>query len=346
MSAQNFAKLVALELTLSNDDPAQNPIGTPLRQVAIAAALLLLPTILDRTGAELGTGGSDAAASQAMSCPVFVGGGTLLGESSCAWAKASARWTSLYDTTSKGGAYRVGGQAEIGQGWFLGGFLGGGHQTLQGNGAVGSGQVLEAGLALKRVLGPWLLAGAATFMANWNQLDALAAVRIDDVNVSTYAGALRLRGAYDLAFTRWYLRPRLDLDVIHRSMPGFQVMSQGATVMSVGGLAKTSFAATPTLEIGGRHDLAGSGMVVRPYAALGASFLPDNSATFSVQFAGPLAFLGSYRPVVTGASVLANVEAGIQLYRNKGLEMRAGYTLTTGSSYTSQAANLRGAWHF
>lgn len=340
-----FAVGAILEFKTHKDSPQQNPVGTPIAFAAAAAALLFLPSIME-VASSATTGGSGAALSASLSCPVFVGEGTLLGEDRCVWAKAGPQWTQQSGTTAQGSTYRAGGQAEIAPEWFLGGSIGAGNQTKQSYGTTSRSQTFDASVSLKRTTGPWLFAGAAAFTANSIQVSGIPSLQLGDVTSNAYGGGLRLRGAYDFAFTGWYVRPRLDLDLAYRRMPGFQVTSQGMTVLSVSDFAKTSFIATPMVEIGGRHDIQSTRMILRPYAAVGASFQPDNTSTFNVQFAGPLAFFGGLQPSVNGPSVLANVEAGIQLYRSNSMEIKAEYMLTTGSSYLSQAASLRGAWHF
>lgn len=327
-----------------NGGPTQIALGAPIEMVAESVALLLLPSMVGIAGQAMFGSGSSSTLAPALSCPVFVGEGTTLGEDSCAWAKATGQWTEQQQTAIQGAIYRVGGQAEFAPGWFLGGAIGVGSQTTQGNGVTGRSQVFDASVALKRTLGHWLFAGAVGFTTKSNQLNLAANAQQSAVNV--YGGGLRLHGAYDFAFTDWYVRPRLDLDLLYRHMPGFQETAQGVTVLSVGDFSKTSFVATPMVEIGGRYDIESTGMIMRPYVAVGASFLPDNNSTFDVRFVGPLASLGSVQTSMSGPSVLANVEAGLQLYRSHGLEMRAEYTLTAGDSYLSQGASLRGAWHF
>ena len=340
-----FAVDAILKFKSHKDNPTQTPIGTPIALAAAAAALLFLPSVLD-VGSSTTMSGSSAPLSASLSCPVFVGEGTLLGEDRCVWAKAGPRWTEQSGSSAQGGTYRAGGQAEIAPEWFLGGAIGAGNQTTQSFGITSRSQTFDASLSLKRTAGPWLFAAAAAFTANSTQTSGIPSLQLGDVTSNAYGGGLRVRGAYDFAFTGWYVRPRLDLDLVHRCMPGFQVVSQGTTLLSVSDFAKTSFVATPTVEVGGRYDIPSTRMILRPYAAVGASFQPDNTSTVNAQFAGPLATLGGFQASVNNPTVLANVEAGLQLYRSSSVELKAEYTLTTGYSYLSQAAGLRGAWHF
>lgn len=332
--------IAVLNFKQHKDNPTQSPIGTPIALVAIAAALLFLPSVLNVTmhPSRFGT-------AAALSCPVFVGGGTLLGEDGCAWAKAGAEWTQQEGAAIQRAAYRAGAQAEIAPGWFLGGTLGAANQTTQGAATIGTGQSFDVAVALKYSRDALLLAGSAGFSSAWNRFSGTPGI-LSDVDVTNQTAQLHLRGAYDFALDGWYVRPRLDVTLAHRHMPGFQAMSQGVTVMSVGSFSQTNFSATPMVEIGGRVDVESTGMIFRPYAAVGASFLPGNTSTFNVQFAGPLAFMGGFQSYLQGPSVTANVEAGVQLYRSRGLEFRAEYGLIAGTALLSQTAALRAAWHF
>ena len=114
-------------------------------------------------------------------------------------------------------------------------------------------------------------------------------------------------------------------------MPGFQQSAQGVAMLIVSGYSKTSFVATPMVELGGRYDIDKE-TVLRPYVAVGASFLPDNNSTFNLRFAGPLSAVGAIQASMSGPSVLANVEEGLQFYRARGVEVKAEYTLSAGDS--------------
>lgn len=328
------------------DSPDQTPIGQPIGLVAIAAALLFLPSIIGGTGNTIigGDGGSAAtgAASQALSCPVFAGAGTMLTEDSCVWAKVSGHWASQARMTGSAGLLRMGGQKEVAPGWFLGGAFGAGRSWIQDeSGNNGAGQLFDGSVALKHTAGPWLIAAALSFGTSSTHF--AGALLQSDVNV--YGGGLRLRGAYDFAFDGWYLRPRLDLDLVHTNRPGFNETAGGIPVLAVDGFSKTSFVATPALELGGRFAL-GEKTILRPYLVAGASYVPTNNNTVSATFVGPLAGLGAFQATWTTPSVIANIEAGLQIYQARGFEMKVEYTLSAGDNYLNQGASLRGAWHF
>ncbi|CAN5180890.1 hypothetical protein BH10PSE6_BH10PSE6_45360 [soil metagenome] len=327
---------------VSTTRPAWAPTAV---EYAIALSVLIVAALAVQSMKDYGS----SPLAPPMSCPVFAGSGTTLGEDDCVWAKAAGLWTSQSGTNGKTALLRMGGQKEVAPDWFLGGAFGvGSHWTQDGNGAAGNGQLFDGSVALKRTVGPWLFAGALAFASTSMHLTPASGGLTGDTNI--YSGGLRLRGAYDFAFSGWYLRPRLDLDLVHTYRPGFQLSGPGAaglglTGLSVDSSSKTSFVATPMLELGGRVDI-GEQLVLRPYAAVGASFLPDNNSTMSATFAGPLASLGRFQSTSSGPSALVNVEAGLQLYKVRGLEVKAEYLLSAGDNYLSQGAGLRGAWHF
>lgn len=50
--------------------------------------------------------------------------------------------------------------------------------------------------------------------------------------------------------------------------------------------------------------------------------------------------------LVNGPSVLGTIDAGLQVYRAPGLEVKAECGLAGGNDYLSESLSLRGAWHF
>ena len=80
---------------------------------------------------------------------------------------------------------------------------------------------------------------------------------------------------------------------------------------------------------------------------LGFTLQPDSGTTVEARFTnGALASLGSFRATTRGPGVVGNVEAALQWYRAKGLELRAEYRLSGGDAFLSQTAGLRGAYRF
>jgi len=315
-----FAVGAILKFKMHKDNPTQVPIGTPVALVALAAAKYLNDT---------------------MSCPVFVGDSTLLGEDACVWTKLTAGWEGSGGANESSLNGRVGGQLQIGPGWFLGGALGlGGSQHQSSAGLYQSDRSFDASLVLKRVDGPLFLAAALGISTSSQQysLSGNGSVYIPGAPSNFIAG-VRLRGAYEFPFDGWYLRPRTDVDIGFARNSGLQVVAPTAT-LTIDSASKATVMFTPALEIGGRVDV-GPAQILRPYVVAGATILTDTGTTISGNFNGYSFSATSYGP-----RAILRVEAGLQLYEVKGWEMKAEYLLSAADSYLSQSVGMRAAKHF
>ena len=292
----------------------------------------------------------------AMSCPVFVQQGTVLGEDSCAWAKFTGGWTNQYSTSDTLGyrvadtTYRLGAQHEVATDWYFGGSFGAGltWATMNG-GSSGSGQTFDGSLALKHTMGPWLLAGSlavASGSYHNNRLLSLpgaSAVLQSDSNMLLVGG--RLRGAYDFAFDQWYVRPYGDLDIVYTHTPGFQESGSSVYALNVNSSNKTNVVLSPMVEFGGRFNVNPT-TILRPYAAAGMTFLPNNTRTVSASIDGALPGDGTFQSFIKSPSVLGNFEFGVQLYQVGGFEVKAEYNLKAGNAFLAQSGTARVAYHF
>jgi hypothetical protein len=352
LAQQETAALNAIQLQARDAQQQANQIlqGSS-SMMAMATVGLVLSVAGAATGMATGAGETGPATTRSyMSCPVFAGSGTLLVEDSCVWGKAGGQRTTQFGLTTDGAGFQIGGQYEVAPGWFLGGGLAAGSSWMQAGGVASLGRSFGASAVLKHVNGPWLLAGAVaagTTATHVTRSSSDGFVMQADSNA--FQGGLTLRVAYAAAFDGWYLRPRLDVDGLYRSMGPVQEYGQSPVALSVGGAAKASVAIAPAIEVGGRiaaGSVLGDGTILRPYLIGGVAVLPDNNVSVYTGFAGPLAPFGGFVTTFVGPPLLGTVEAGLQLYREKGLEMKAEYRLAGGQSYFSQGLALRGAWHF
>ena len=310
-----FALAAILKFEVHPDNPTQVPVGD-----AIAALI------------------------QGFSCPVFVGTGTLLGEGTSAWTKVTGQWGNQYPLSSNSVDWHVGGQIEVGPGWFLGGALGAGGSSWQIR------RLDERRADDRRRLGAEARRRAALPGGRCRHLQHDAPVHEWPVattngivnmnsNSSAFSGGLRLRGAYEIELGAVYLRPRADFDVGLVSQSGLQETGPVAA-LRIDPSSKAGIGITPALEIGGRYDV-GPATILRPYASVGVSFLPDSSMPVSGSIGGT-----SFAGTLYGPNVITTVEAGLQLYEVKAWELKAEYRLVTAGSFLSQSAGLRAAKHF
>jgi hypothetical protein len=278
------------------------------------------------------------------SCPVFVGAGTLLGETTCAWTKVTGEVATQSSTTSQSLDWRGAGQLEFAPGWFVGGSVGTSAASTQMSAGPSSvGQSFDAGAVLKRVDGPWFFSGSVSLSTrtdwnNWPIPSPGGGTIAMTGTVNTFGLGAMARAAYQIPLDPVYLRPSLEvgLQMTNRSALRVQGSAQAVTVDAI---SKVLPFITPMLEIGGRHDIGE--LVLRPYVAGGATFLPDNSATVSGTLAGT-----PFSGTAHAPSVLANVEVGLQLYQARSWEAKLDYRLTAADQYLDQLISLRGARYF
>jgi hypothetical protein len=99
------------------------------------------------------------------------------------------------------------------------------------------------------------------------------------------------------------------------------------------------------VEVGARRSL-NDGMILRPYAAVGLSFLTNNTRVVSASFVGAQAADGTFANYIRSPDLLENLDLGLQLYREGGFEVRAGYMLRAGGEFLAQGGSARVAFHF
>jgi len=357
--ANNFASAWA------NADPSfaskfayLSQINSPSAYAAVLEALspkatqAQLAAVVNNAGTMLGA---------AMSCPVFVEQSMLLGEDGCAWAKVTGQWTN--QTTNgdiqgyqvSGVTYRLGAQHAFAPDWYVGASFGVSQTwaTTDG-GSTSSGQFYDGSVSLKHTMGPWLFAGALTFAGGSFHTDRVVGLPggggLAPVNAtlqsdqSFFLAGGRLRAAYELAFSNWYLRPYADFDVIHTDAPGFQESGRNDFALTVNGNSHTSVAFSPMVEFGGK--IAIGDMTLRPYLSAGARFLPDNRRWVDATLFGALPGTGTFRSYSELPAVLASVDVGLQLYRAGSFEARAEYGVKGANGYLGQTAAARIAYHF
>lgn len=298
----------------------------------------------------------------AMSCPVFTGDGVILGEDECIWAKISGQtsngWAnndpSGYSVTSS--TYRLGGQRAVAPDWYVGGSFGATQSWASANGgSSGSGTAYDGSVSVKHTMGPWMFAGSiavasgayrSTRLIDLPAVGTLAgttAVAQSDPSLLAFGG--RLRCAYEFSFGDFYVRPYGDLDIIYAHMPGFQESGGDGYALNVNESDKTNIVLSPMVEFGGRYN-AGEKTVLRPFLIMGVSLWPTSGRNVEASLADASAANGTFRTYVDTPDVLGNFDAGVQLYRAGGFEVKAEYNVNVGGSFLNQGVTARLAYHF
>lgn len=288
---------------------------------------------------------------RAMSCPAFVGTGTLLREGECVWGRVTSANTKQFATADDGGyhqnalSYQTGLQTEFAPDWFFG-LTGAYTHAIQSDPDRITGTASDAGdvsAALKHQVGPWLFAASANIGYAWAdnaRLIDFAGARYtarSKSNVFTAGG--RARASYQVLFGDWYIKPYADLDLLYSYSPAYSETGASDFNLDVRSLAKTLLAFTPTVEIGGRIDLDG-GRWMRPYGTLGVTFLSDDHFIGRASFQGTGA-LGLFSTESSIPDRLGEAGLGLQISLGGGVEVTGEYQAQVGDHFLAQSGTAR-----
>lgn len=354
------AMITALQSGWRTASPAQSLVFGALANVGSTTEYMNAIDQLSPEGrqqpAAAQTIGARNSMARPLSCPVFVDGGVMINESQCVWGAVTGGRTMMFNSSSTDGyrndtlSYQVGGQWELAPNWFLGASGAYNVDMMQSSDMATKyrGQGGDISVALKHQVGAWYFAGV--LHVGYTSQDVRTSFAIDDEQwmnkVDTHAWSFGARGraAYEFAFDGWYLRPYLDVDVIHTRMPGYVTEGVGA-MMKIAPMREWTVAVSPAVELGIRADLE-PGSWLRPYLSLGATWLSDTGLSTRASFVDGF----SEGPAFTSTSelprYLLDVGAGIQFFKQGGFELRGEYKAQIGKDYLSHRAGVRAAIHF
>ena len=290
-------------------------------------------------------------------CAAFVGESTLLAQADCSWGRVfgTAASRDADDRTvgfdTKAVTTQLGGQKQLGDGWFLGGSLGYELSRLDGDhdSADVDGEALLAGLMLKRQLGRLLLSGALDGGYGW--YDSARTIDLGDsrqrAKGSPRAANLGLHGriAYQLPFASWYLQPYLDLSATYVRMDGYEEHGAGALDLDVDSSDELVLSATPSVELGRRLALP-DGSILRAYASGGVALYGPNNFTTDARFADAPTSTGSFRSELRNPDVAAKLGLGVEVMTTGAVDLKLQYDADLASDATAHSAMARLSWRF
>jgi uncharacterized protein with beta-barrel porin domain len=284
--------------------------------------------------------GAHAFGNSLLSCHKRDAQYAAVSEDQCMWAAFTGRTLDQnasaeglgYDEQTWG--FSGGGQVAVAPGLMLG--LAGGIE--QGNADATNGASADidrayAGVALKHVAGPWVVAGAvfggtgSTDTTRPINFGGLVATATGDQTVSHLSG--RLRVAYQMGGNALYAKPMIDVEATHMWLGSVQEQG-GPGALSIASSEETVFSAAPAVEIGGEVMIDG-GTLVRPFARVGGVFYSEDSIAISSSFIGGPAGVPGFATQAEVEDVMGNVGAGLDLVWRDGTTIKAQYDGLFGS---------------
>ncbi len=298
-------------------------------------------------------------ADASMSCPQFADNPSqwkaFLTEGECAYFTTRGQVASLDGDADRGSsrlkslAWQGGAQKEIRPGVLLGGSLAYQSDWFSGRDDVSAtGSTVQGAVTLKRQSGQLLLTGA--LFGSYGKYDiergitapGFSAVAKSDAPY--YSVGARARAAYTIGSDKLYVRPYLNLDLVHARNSAFDEGEAGDLGLSVEGARYSTAILTPAVEVGGRHELS-SGAVLRSFVSAGVGVRSNDD------WQGRAAFQGgegapSFSLNAPIDQVTMRLGAGLQLHQGEKFSVRVQYEGEFGSEATSHGATASLSYRF
>ncbi|MFJ5486661.1 autotransporter domain-containing protein [Hansschlegelia beijingensis] len=298
-------------------------------------------------------------ADASMSCPVFdagtSGSKTFLTEGSCVYGTTRGQRASFKGDANRGKSdmdslsWQVGVQGELDSGLLLGGSLAYQADSFNGHDGVSAkGSSVQGALTLKRQSGPFLLTGA--LFGSYGDYDikrrisaaGYAATAKSDSDA--YSAGVRARVAYTLGAEDFYLRPYLNLDLVHARNSGFSEKEKGGLGLTISHGSYTSAIVTPALEIG-RADEVWGGRTLRSFVTVGLNVRTTDEWRSRGKFSAGSSS-DDFRLNAPLDRVTGRTSAGLQLYQDNSIDLRVQYDGEFGRETTKHGATASVSYRF
>lgn len=311
-------------------------------------------TLLSRVAAD-----ASRIADASMSCPDFASDagqvGAILIEGECGYVTVRGNTTSLSGDADRGSsrlksfALQGGGQRDIGSGLLLGGALAYQADTFSSHDGVSAdGNSVQGAITLKKSLGAWQLSGAV--FGNYGEFDTKRHIGAPGLSATArgeapmYSFGVRGRLAYTTGTEKLYLRPSVNLDLVHARNSAFNEKGAGDLGLKIASSSYNTAILTPEIEVGGRIGLKG-GSVLRTFALAGVSLRSND------EWNGRASFIGGQRSPSFGMQApldraALRLGAGAQLFANKQVDLQIRYDAELGSEAKSHNIAAKFAYRF
>lgn len=205
------------------------------------------------------------------------------------------------------------------------------------------GDTVHAGFGLTRNWGAFALSAGVN--GSYGNQDTKRRINVSgetrhaeaDHDTSSLGG--RIRAAYTASFGSSYVKPFIDLDVVHTWTEGYQEHGANELDLKVSHSDETAWIATPAVEVGTVLDV-GNGLGVDLYARGGVSFSSLNYYNADARFAADSTGAGSFTFATAVPDVVGRVSVGMNVYNDKGVSVGLRFDGAYGSGFNSNAGSL------
>ncbi|TPW29987.1 autotransporter outer membrane beta-barrel domain-containing protein [Martelella alba] len=350
----------ATEITFGDDEISLGQLFGAFNQSNAETFSDMLLTLASQTAAAPladSPSAAIAAANSVLSCPAFETGSVITDEGSCVWGRlygSDARQGGVNDSSAfnkSSAGIQAGGQTALEDGWFLGAGVTYENSWFFNDSRTEkmSQEAFTGAVALKKEVGNWLFGLVGGGGYNWGDskryinLDTLSAVAEGSPDSAMLFA--RARASYEFALSDdFYMRPRVDLDVVNMYQKSYNETGAGALNLKVDSNSDTVFGVTPAIEFGAKLPFL-EDMPARLYADLGVSFLSSDEWETTAKLAG-LSSMDSFSTFTPIADTVGHVTLGLDLAKRQGMEFKIQYEGSFADEYQSHVGSLRFGYRF
>ncbi|GHB16202.1 autotransporter outer membrane beta-barrel domain-containing protein [Salinicola rhizosphaerae] len=338
-ATNGFAALLGQVNALSTDEDGGERYAEGLASMSMGSAQAIAAAQVMQTSSWL---------DDAMECGVRAGAVVTENGGNCFWAGVATDNLSQDGTGGYQGDIRgvgFGGQIRVAPALTLGFTAGGGDADLDGRDGLSSAEGTSgyAGISLTRDIGNLALSAGLT--GSYGEYDTERHIRIPAFGATaegttdiTTVGA-RLRAAYTASLGAAYLKPKLDLDLVHVRASGYDESGAGILDLVVEDASQTALITTPALEFGAGLPI-GSAWTLAGFGEAGVSFSSADDWESHADFKGAESD-SRFSSTVSMPDTLARYGAGISLGNDSGFEARLEYRGASGDGYESDGGFVK-----
>ncbi|WP_092684153.1 autotransporter outer membrane beta-barrel domain-containing protein [Albimonas donghaensis] len=228
--------------------------------------------------------------------------------------------------------------------WSISGAVG--YESTNLGSGVGRGSVDGGagflGLGATRDMGAFSFSAAATLGYAEFDTDRMAGQFSPGVAKAEHSAlslGARLRASWTRDFAGGYLRPMVDLDLIHVSSDGYVETGAGLQSLRVAGSEATAFVATPAIEAGTTRAL-GEGLGLRAWARAGVSLSTLDAYDASARFAADASGQPGFSNAVATSQAVGRIGAGVSLLRGETMDVGLRYEGAFADGYAGHTGGI------
>ena len=252
-----------------------------------------------------------------------------------------------YSMTSR--IVQVGGEYQFNPNWSAGASLGFDHLDVNAkNIAISTkGDAIVGGVFIKHTEGQRELAASlSTMYASYKtkrNINLPTDQLIANSKWKSWLHSLNLHAGYTFPLARGYIKPSLDLSLMHQRNPAYQEKDAGALNLHVAKESQWTVMVSPQVEVSQTYE--SGNYQIRPYASVGASWMSNKDWNSRMRLEG-----GSQDHWINIKSdlpnVVGNAKVGLNVMHAKGLDVNLEYSHQWGKRYRSSTGWLKVGYQF